>query len=174
MRKVLVGLCVFFVCAGLAAAQTKVDVQWKCAKPAAQHSVDVGDQPGHAFLISQFKCNATKGEMEGVKQKDGAGAQFDEGTGNAAKFHGIYVETLANGDKVNYSYEGSANMKGGAIVDASNKWWSTKGTGKFAGIKANGTCKGTGAADGSVTWDCAGTYTAGAAAPAKSAPKKKS
>ena len=32
------------------------------------------------------------------------------------------------------------------------------GTGKLKGLKGQGTCKGKGASDGSVTWDCEGTF----------------
>ncbi len=173
MRKALLGLCTIGLFALTAAAQDKVDVQWKCGKATMQHSIDVGDQPGHAYVITQIKCSASKGELAGVKNKDGGGAQFDEAMGNTSKYHGNFVETLANGDKIQYTYAGTANMKNGQIVDGSHKWTAIKGTGKFAGIKTSGSCKGVGAADGSVTWDCEGTYTMGAAAPAKSTPAKK-
>ena len=39
------GLCAA-VCAGLAAAQTKISGTGKCEKPEAQHAVEVGDKPG--------------------------------------------------------------------------------------------------------------------------------
>jgi hypothetical protein len=44
---------------------------------------------------------------------------------------------------------------------ASNTWTINGGTGKFAGAKGEGGCKGNGNPDGSSTWNCDGTYSAG-------------
>lgn len=138
--------------------QSKVSVSWTCAKPATAQSIEVGDKPDHAYSIAQFKCAATKGEISDVKDKEGTGTEFDEATGNSSSGHGIYVETMANGDKIHYSYQSKATTKNGQLQSASNKWEATDGTGKFKGIKASGTCAGTGKPDGSAAWTCTGTY----------------
>lgn len=166
MRKVILMLGLLCLIATAASAQ-KVSMQYKCAKPAVAHSIDVGDAPGHSYAINQDKCTATKGELAGVQRKEGAGTNFSENAGNASKFHGIFVETLANGDKIHYGFEGSGTTKNGMFVTAADKWWVNSGTGKFKGAKGEGTCKGKGNADGSVTWDCEGTYQMASAAPAK-------
>ena len=137
-----------------------------------QHTMEVGYQPAHAYSLSQSKCTFTKGEIGGVKEKDGTATQFDELTGNSSKFHGFFVETLANGDAIHYTYEGTATLKNGQVVQASDTWTMVKGTGKAAGIKGSGNWKGKGAADGSAEWSCQGSYTL-AAAPMKSTPAKK-
>ena len=158
MRKSVFSICMVCLCASFALAQGKVANEWKCAKPAMQHSVEVGDQPNHAYSISQTKCAATKGEIGGVKEKEGTGTDFIEVTGNNSSGHGVFVETMANGDKINYTYTASGTMKNAQMASGTNKWQASGATGKFKGIKASGTCKGTGNPDGSITWTCSGTY----------------
>ena len=81
MRKLLLVSCSLCLSATVAMAQGKVDSQWTCSKPSAAHSLDVGDQSGHAYAIAQFNCTATKGEIEGVKEKEGMGTEFDDAKG---------------------------------------------------------------------------------------------
>jgi hypothetical protein len=173
MRKLLLCLCAVLLIAAAASAQNKVDSQLKCDKPSPQHNIDVGDKPNHAYSIAHFSCTYSKGEIGGVKDKDGVGVQFDEVTADASRFHGYFLEKMANGDSIHYSYEGTANMKNGQFVSGNDKWTVIRGTGKFAGIKASGTCKGTGNPDGGVAWTCDGTYTLKAAPAKAAAPKKK-
>ena len=158
MRK-LVLVCGFsFLSASMALAQGPVAVQWNCAQPAPVNSLDAGDQPNHVFSISKVKCTAAKGEIAGVKQREGVGTEFHEVKGTSDQFHGVYVETLANGDKITYTYKGTATVKAGGLESASNIWSATSGTGKFKGIKASGTCKAVGKPDGTSTFDCSGNY----------------
>lgn len=159
MKKLLLVVCSVLLFASAAMAQGKVASQWNCAKPTAAHSVDAGDQPNHSFVVSQVSCTAGKGEMEGVKDKEGMATQFNEVTGAESHWHGVFVVTMANGDKVHYSYKGKGTTKDGKLESGGNTWAITNGTGKFAGAKGEGTCKGKGNADESVTWDCTGNYT---------------
>ncbi|HYN07231.1 MAG TPA: hypothetical protein VES67_07555 [Vicinamibacterales bacterium] len=147
---------------GVLHAQTaagKVDVQWKCAAPSPVHAVPVGDVADHAYIVQQVKCTAAKGELAGVKEKDGTGTEFVEATGNNGKGHGIFVATLANGDKVNYTYTFTGVSSNSKLQTGTNKWAATSGSGKFKGITASGTCTAKGAADGGAVFDCVGTYT---------------
>jgi hypothetical protein len=147
-------------------AQTKYTGSGKCAKPAIQQSAPAGDTAGHAYTLAQGKC-ASKAEIGGVASKEGTFTEHGEVTGNNGKVWGTYVETLANGDKVFYTYESTATMKAGALQSGSNKWSITGGTGKMKGIKGSGTCKLTGTAEGGLDYSCTGEYTLAAAAPAK-------
>lgn len=158
MRKLVLGLGFVFVSASVAMAQGKVAVKWDCAKPTLAHNLEAGDQPGHVYSISQVKCTATSGEIAGIKQKEGVGTEFHEITGAADRFHGVFVETLANGDKITYKYDGTATIKAGLLEAASNKWSATSGTGSLKGIKALGSCKATGKPDGGALFECAGDY----------------
>jgi hypothetical protein len=159
MHKLFLVVCSMCLCAPIAMAQGKVDSQWNCAKATVAHNIDVGDQPAHAYSIAQFTCTAKKGEIEGQKEKEGTATQFDDVKGNGSRFHGVFVETLANGDKLHVSYEGTATMEKGQLQSASNAWSITNGTGKLKGAKGKGTCKGKGNQDGSSVYDCAGEYT---------------
>jgi len=145
------------LCAAVALAQDKVENGWACGKPAMANSIPVGDQPNHAYAIDQIKCTSSKGEIAGVKEKEGTGTEFVEVRGNNGHGHGIFVETLANGDTIYATYQPTFTMKDGQLESASDKWQFTDGTGKFKGIKGSGTCKGTASADGS-NWTCTGTY----------------
>jgi hypothetical protein len=153
----ILGLVCF--CATGASAQNKVDNGWACGKPAPANSIDVGDQPNHAYAIDQIKCTSTKGEIGGVREKEGLGTEFGEIKGNRSSGHAIFVETMENGDKLYASYQPTIMLKDGQMQSGSDKWEYTGGTGKFKGLKGSGTCKGTGNADGSSTWTCTGTYT---------------
>ena len=161
MRKVLwVG---FLVClsAGVALAQNKINNGWACGKPAMAQSIQIGDQPNHAYAIDQIKCTSTKGEIGGVKEKEGTGTEFSEVTGNNSSGHGVFVETMANGDMIHFTYQTTGTLKNGQFASGSNKFQATGGTGKFKGIKVSGSCTGTGNADGSSSWTCSGTYSMG-------------
>ena len=162
-RRVFLLALAFVGSTTLVMAQTpgagKVVVQWKCATPSPMHALPVGDAPDHVYVVQQVKCTATKGEIGGVRSKEGMATEFVEGNGPNGKGHGIFVETLANGDKIVYTYTLSGVTKDKVMVSGSNKWESTSGTGKFKGISASGTCTAKGAVDGSAMFDCTGTYT---------------
>lgn len=159
MSKSVLIVVLVCLCATLAVAQGKVENGWACGKPTMANSIDVGDKPGHAYAIEQVKCTSTKGEIEGVKEQEGMGTEFAEVTGNSTKGHAVWVETMANGDKIYATYQPTITLKDGMMQSGSDKWQFTGGTGKFKGLKGSGTCKGTGSADGSSTWTCSGTYT---------------
>jgi hypothetical protein len=158
-----IAACCIVVAVGALGAQTasadKVDVQWKCAAPDPVHALPVGAAADHLFVIQQIKCTATRGEIAGVKNKNGAGTEFAEATGSNSKGQGIFVETLANGDTITYAYTFTGLSKDKMLESGRNEWKATSGTGKFKGITASGTCTAKGASDGSAVFDCMGTYT---------------
>ena len=147
--------------ASLVVAQEKTSSSWNCGKPSDAHSIDVGDKAGHTYAVTKTSCTGTAGEIAGVKEKDGIGTQFSEATASSMTWHGVFVATGENGDKVYYHYSnsGKAKLKDGQFESGSNKWTIAGGTGKFAKLKGEGTCEGKGTADGGATWDCTGTYT---------------
>jgi len=159
MRKLwlVVGAVCLLSCAGL--AQVKSTVQWKCDKPTNQHSIDVGDKPGHAYYVDQINCTPTKGDIAGAKRKSGTGTEFLELNGDKFTGHGEFVETMENGDKNFYTYKTTGTLKNGVLQTGSDTWSMREGAGKLKGAKASGTCKGSGNPDQSATWDCTGEYT---------------
>jgi hypothetical protein len=161
MRNLFLVLCALCLSASVAAAQSKIDSQWNCSKPSDAHSIDVGDHAGHTYAVAKFTCTAAKGEIEGLQEKEGTGTEFEEIKGNSLHGHGVFVETVSNGDKLFVSYQPMATFKDGQMESAGNTWVITDGTGKFKGIKGKGGCKGKANADGTSTYDCSGEYTLG-------------
>ncbi len=159
MRKLWLMGCCLLLLAALSQAQEKVVSQWNCGKPSDAHSIDVGDQANHTYAVNKTACTASKSEIGGVKEKEGIGTQFNETKEDATTWHGVFVTTAENGDKIHYTYSGKGMVKDGQFQSGSNKWSMVGGTGKFAAAKGEGTCTGKGSADGTATWDCMGTYT---------------
>jgi hypothetical protein len=80
--------------ATIAVAQTKISGTSTCGKPDQQQKIDVGDKPGHAFAISQGKCNWTKPmDLAGIQTKEDVVTTFAEITGAGAQAHGVVVGT---------------------------------------------------------------------------------
>lgn len=155
----LLGICVL-LSATVSLAQVKASGMLKCAKADPQHKLDVSDN--HSLVLEQSKCSADKDkpfEINGVKSGNGISTDVNDVQGTKARFHGYYVDTMENGDKGEYSFHGSGSIKDGNLQSAEDSWTLVSGTGKLKGAKGKGTCKGTGAADGSITWDCQGEYT---------------
>ena len=163
MRKLLLILMATCLAVSPTAAQApasgKSATTWKCTAPSPANALPVGDAPNHMYVIEQVKCTATKGEIAGVKQTEGTATEFVDVTGDTSKGHGVFVETLANGDKGFYSYTFTGTSKDKVMVSGSNNWTLTGGTGMLKGAKASGTCAAKGSPDGGMTFDCTGTYT---------------
>jgi hypothetical protein len=145
----------------VAQAQTTLNNAWKCSVVEPAAAVPVAGQADHAYSVYQVKCTATNGQIAGVKEKEGTATEFAEVMGNTNKGHGIFVETLENGDMVTYDFTFSSTMNGKVAESASNAWKMVSGTGKAKGIKGSGTCKGKGNPDASVSFECTGSYTIG-------------
>jgi hypothetical protein len=157
MRKLsLVAFCLGVF--GLAAmAQSKVDTKWHCDKPTATQKLDVGDVPGHSYVIAQGSCTATPGDS--LAEKSGAFTEFQELWKASFTNHGRFNVTTDNGDMAYYTYEGSGPTD--IAKPATNKWKIHSGTGKNKGISGTGGCTGTRNDDGSSDWACTGTYSMG-------------
>jgi hypothetical protein len=164
--KILSGCVVLGLAMSTSSAQTKSDVAGKCGKPDVQQSIPAGDKDGHVFLLMQGKCTA-QGEVNGVAGKEATYSQHAEVTGKRTKTWGVFIQTFDNGDKIFYNYQEimTSNDDGSSV--GSNKYQITGATGKMKGITGSGTCKLTGASDGSADYSCTGEYTAGGTATKK-------
>ncbi len=158
--KIIFTLLIVFALAAVASAQTKISGTEQCAKPDQEHSIQVGDRPNHSFAISQGKCTWAKPyEIAGIQSKEGVYTDFAEVSGDTSRYRGYYMDTMANGDKAYYRYEGTATLRDGVPQSVEQKWTLVRGTGKLKGIKGKGTDKlKAAAADGSSTWDVEGEY----------------
>lgn len=164
--KILCGFAALAFAAAMTPAQPKATTSGKCGKPDVEQSIPAGDHEGHLFTLAQGKCE-TKGEVGGVKSKEGMFSEHRDISGSHVKAWGVYVETFDSGDKIFYTYQASGTMKAGAF-SGGNHYQANGGTGKMKGIKGSGTCKNTGTAEGGTDYACTGEYTlAGAAAATK-------
>ena len=155
MRNLVLVALTLLVSGSLALAQSKIDTKWHCPKPEGGAPLEVGDAPDHSYWIGQGSCTATSSDGD-LKEKSGQFTEFHENWKATFAFHGRYNATADNGDKVFYTYEGTAPTD--ATKPASNKWKIVSGSGKNKGIKGSGSCAGKGNADGSYDWTCTGTY----------------
>jgi hypothetical protein len=143
----------------VAGAQTKISGTIQCGKPDPQQSIDVGDRPNHSLGISKSTCTWTKPmEIGGGQTKEGFSVASTDVSVGKAQSSGYHVTTMAGGDKFNVRYHGTDTMKEGTPPSSEGTWSFTSGTGKLKGIKGKGTYKGTGAADGTMTFEVEGEY----------------
>jgi hypothetical protein len=154
MHKLMVVALSLFVCTSVALGQGKIDTKWHCSKPATENKLDVGDSPDHNYWIGQGNCEATASSGD-VKEKSGTYTEFHDQWKESFNFHGRYVATTDGGDKVFYTYEGSASTD--TTKPLANKWKVVGGTGKYKSAKGSGSCAGKMNADGSADWECKGT-----------------
>jgi len=163
MRRLLLVVGTTCLAVSTTAAQTpasgKIASSWKCTVPNLGNALPVGDEPNHMYVVEQVKCTATKGDIAGVPEKEGTATEFVEVTGDTSTGHGVFVETLANGDKAFVSYTFKGTSKNKVMVSGTNKWTFAGGTGMLKGAKGGGTCTAKGNPDGGLTFECSGTYT---------------
>ncbi|MGB7435783.1 MAG: hypothetical protein WBR26_11835 [Candidatus Acidiferrum sp.] len=149
MKKMILS-CVLTLGLGLTVqAQTKISGTSQCDKPDQQNSLEVGDKPGHVFMIAKQSCTWTKGmEIGGATNKSYESTIFSEVMGAKTHDHGIAVDSWSSGDKSFVRWQGSAVLKDGKVVGQEGTWTFAGGTGKLTGIKGKGTYKCTAAGDG--------------------------
>lgn len=158
MHKLLLVALALLASVSVAAAQSKIDTKWHCPKATTEHQLDVGDVPGHVYYIGQGTCDATSSDGD-LKEKSGTFTEFQDRWKATFNFHGYYNATTEDGDKVHYTYEGSASTD--ITKPVANKWKIVGGTGKNKGIKGTGSCAGKANSDGSFDYECTGTYSMG-------------
>jgi hypothetical protein len=140
----------FFV--GFATAQTKVSGTVQCSRPDQQHSLNIGDYPGHSFVVSQGKCTWTKPmQIAGSESKEDTVTVFAEVRGNKVSAQGYGEGTLASGDKFTVRLRATQMLKDGKVQSEEGSWTLVDGTGKAKGIKGKGTYKGKPEGDNMVT-----------------------
>ena len=159
MRRCLLPLLCLTLPTVAAQAQSPLKNAWKCSVVEPVAAVPVAGQANHAYSVYQVNCTSTGGEIAGVKEKGGTATEFAEVKGNASKGHGIFVETLDNGDTITYDYTFTSTMNGKVATAAGSTWKIVGGTGKAKGIKGTGVCKGKGNPDASLDLQCTGSHT---------------
>jgi hypothetical protein len=141
------------------AAQNKISGEGRSTQADQQYQIQVPDRPGYTFSISQNKFTWTKPwEILGLKSVGGIDTASTETSGGVARFHGLYVETMENGDKAFYRYEGTAPTTPHAPGTFMANWTLVGGTGKLEGITGKGTCRIQRQPDGTSLYTCEGEY----------------
>ncbi len=69
MQRLLLVVGMVCLCASLALALGKTSNAWTCPKPADAHSIEVGDNPGHASSVDQITYTSTKAKSPGCERK---------------------------------------------------------------------------------------------------------
>ena len=154
----------FLIAIGFAAAvtaQTKTSGVLQCSKGDPVHMVDIGDRPGHAFVVAKTACTWSKAmEIEGSGTKDGVSVATEELSGGKSTGSGVHWSTMASGDKIFVRFQGKSTYdKDGKMLTSKGTWSYTGGTGKLKGIKGKGTYDGKGNPDGTANYDVEGDYT---------------
>ena len=158
IAKILLLCTVFALAVATASSQTKNEISGTCAKADVEQSVPAGDQPSHMFSVAQGKCT-TKGETAGATTKSAEYSEHRDVNANRIKARGVYIETYDSGDKIFYNYQMVVSVKDGAPQSGKGTYQIISGTGKMKGIKGNGTCTYSPAADNGVNYSCTGDYT---------------
>jgi len=158
MRNSLLVVCCVLMCGSALMAQSKINSKWNCSKPSSQYKVDIGDVADHSYSLAQGNCTNPSID-KAYPEKTGAYSESEEGWKDRMAFHGHFNVTMDNGDKVFYTYEGTAPADMAKPV--SNRWKIVNGTGKYKGIKGSGSCSGMRQKDMTVDYTCAGTYSIG-------------
>ncbi len=131
----------------------------ECAAPDKASTIEIADQAGHSFMISQGPCTWDAGwRVDGIQSEQASFNSFEDMSGDSSRFHGVLVDKMANGDQIRYRYKGKSILSEGQFQSGESKWKIVGGTGKFENLKGKGTCKGKPRADGGVTWACEGKY----------------
>jgi hypothetical protein len=136
----------------------KVDGTVRCAKPETDHSIDVPDRPGHALIIDKRKCTWTEPiELQGAKMKDGVLVNFTERMEKTLHIHSFEVDKLESGEEITIHSSGQiAGEKGPA--SGKGRWDFMRGTGKYKGIRGNGTYEAKLDAEDVLTFEFEGSY----------------
>lgn len=149
--------------AASATAQTKASGTLQCAKSDPMNSIEVGDRPGHMYVLEKQACTWTKPmDVGGMQAKEGVSVQTNEVNAGKSNGGGSHTGTVEGGDKYMVRFTGHATMdKSGVPTSITGTWSYTGGTGKLKGISGKGTYKNSGApnADGSQSFEVEGEYT---------------
>ena len=146
--------CLFLVIAATTGAQPKISGTMECNKPEPAYSIEVGDRPGHIMLLVIQACAWTGPDIGGEKMNDHYVTGSLDVTATRTAASGTGVSTMESGDKTFSTFHGTASVKDGKREDKHGTWSFTGGTGKFKGLKGNGTAN----ADGTGTVEIEGEY----------------
>jgi len=152
-------ICLSATVARAQGASTKMSGTGRSSKPDQQYQIPVPDRSGHTFSISQNKFTWTSPwEILGIRAVGGVDTSSTETADTTAHFRGLYVETMENGDKAFYQYQGTTLVGPDAPQTFQANWALIGGTGKLEKVRGKGGCKIQRQGDGTSYYECAGEY----------------
>jgi hypothetical protein len=109
-------------------------------KAVSQVTVSLSDTPGHELQIAEIRGTQRSND----ENWNSAGLTYwgvlDHVQGSGTQ-KGYYINVRANGDRDSGTFEGKVTSRTGETT-LEGTWLTTAGTGKFAGVKAQGTFRG--------------------------------
>jgi hypothetical protein len=159
MRKVILVPALLCGMAVIANAQTKITGKLTCAKPSVS---EMGGDGPDMITFQRANCSwATPFTIDGSRPGRTVNTSVSDVTGSMGRGHGFSTSVMDNGDSTFVRYEGTMAMKKDGSATYKGTWRYVRGTGKFKGIKGNGTYAGSGAPDGTSYADVSGHYSLG-------------
>ena len=103
----------------------------------AQSAISIPDQPNHSISIAEVGGTQNSSD-ENWNNSICTYWAVVEITGSAGTQRGYYSNDHADAGREYGSYEGKVSVVNGQVI-VEGTWESTRGTGKFHGLRANGT-----------------------------------
>lgn len=103
----------------------------------AQSAISIPDQPNHSLGIAEV-TGIQNSSDENWNNSICTYWAVVEITGSAGTQRGYYSNDHAGAGREDGSYEGKVSVVNGRVI-VEGTWESTRGTGKFHGLRANGT-----------------------------------
>jgi hypothetical protein len=162
MKSAILCFCValgFVIVGTHANAQTRYTWSFSCMPNALMQGISIAQRTSVSATVGLVRCSSLTGEIAGSAITSWMHSYYIEVQGNQFRTWGVMVQTLADGDEVNFTSQVNGNMVNGVQKSGQMMYQITGGTGKMAGIKGSGTCTITYNAPAPNVASCAGQYT---------------
>ena len=137
----------------------KVAATFECGEPDQSYTIEIGDHPGHEFMLTKTACRYTKPLLLGGTQSKTHLTTLFNDLGDHTMRHAVAAIKFENGDELFYRSEGTGVAPGGVPQTANGQWFIDGGTGKFEGAKGQGTYEGRTPPEGTRTYNLEGEIT---------------
>ncbi len=108
--------------------------------PDAAKVLEVGDKPGHVMILAQARGIAV---LEGGDTAQVTGTELLDHSNGNGPYHGYEVMTFPDGSTIVDQFQGADETTAdGKDINFSGRFTITGGSGRFAGIRGEGTQRG--------------------------------
>ncbi len=131
---------VFVLTADTLAAQVLKGRSVLHGSPDAAKVLEVGDKPGHVMILAQARGVAI---LEGGDTAQVTGTELLDHSNGNGPYHGYEVLTFRDGSTIVDEFQGTDETTAdGKDINFSGRFTITGGSGRFAGIRGEGTHRG--------------------------------